>query len=179
MISGSRASHSLLGRLLAVVAVGALFFGGVVACSSDSESEGQNGQGVNLGQASSDVDNDGDEGAEADNGADEGASSDAGSQERSDLPDGFPNIPLPNFTKSSTLMSGDNPGGTFSVLLTIDPSLNKSGDDLIEEYRTQLVGEGFEVLDEGPPSAELENDEWTIYFHSSMDGTLTVAVSPR
>lgn len=93
------------------------------------------------------------------------------------LPDGFPDIPLPDFDKVDVVKSGagDSPG--WSVLLTVDPTLKTDGDEILTAYVEQLEAAGYEIEgDISDASIGATKDGMDIHFHSSMDGTITVGV---
>lgn len=69
--------------------------------------------------------------------------------------------------------------GIWSVMVTIDPTLSESGDDLMDAYRGQLEAAGYSVDDSAEGLLEAENDDWEIHVHSAMDGTLTIATIPN
>lgn len=144
--------RSVGARALGVLVAAVLVFG-ASACSSDSSSDADSAN-VEPGSAT--------------------PKSDGGS--KGDRPDGFPDdVPLPEFEKINVLMRGtDDTPDIWSVMLTIDPTLSETGDDLMDAYRGQLEDAGYVVEEAGAGVFEAENDEWSINFHSSMDGTLTI-----
>lgn len=147
--SARRRTRALLASLAVVT-----LLGGTVACSSGSDSTS----------------------------ADTSASAPkSGSKSKADsateIPDGFPDdVPLPEFEKIQVIKRGtETMPGAWVVLVTIDPTLEERGEDLMAAYSKQLEGAGFEVEEDDDGTAEAENDTWSVGYHSSMDGTLTIS----
>lgn len=171
MIDHDTPSRGSRARVLGAGLALALLLGGTVACSSDSDSDSK--------KETSSAPVDGADPADTDSGSDGGSSSsDTGSP--AGLPDGFPSdVPLPDASKVDVIKKETEAlPGSWVLLLTIDPSLEASGDEIVDAYAEQLRGAGFEVDDSGP-AAEATSDAWSINFHSSMDGTLTVGTMPN
>lgn len=147
------ARHTKVRALVAAFAV-VVLLGGTAACSSDSDSKSSGGSSS-------------------------ASKSKSGSGKK--LPDGFPDdVPMPKSEKVSVIRSAtDDSPGFWIVMTTIDPSLKKTSESLMAAYSDQLEKAGFELSDKGSSSVEAENDKWSITFHSSMDGTLTISTMPN
>lgn len=158
-VNGSRRSIELLIACCAVV--GLLF---VASCSSDSDSSSDGADTAIQSDAQTDAD-------------DGGASDDESTSSNGELPDGFPDIPLPEFTKADVVKSGagDSPG--WSVLFTIDPTLETDGDQILTDYSAQLEAAGYAIEgDTTDVNIEANKGDTMITFHSSMNGTITIGV---
>lgn len=133
----------------------------VASCTSDSDSSSDRGDTTVQSDAQTDDD----------------ASDDAAPSSNGEVPDGFPDIPLPEFTKADVVKSGagDSPG--WSVLFTIDPTLETDGDQILTDYSAQLEAAGYAIEgDTTDVNIEANKDDTMITFHSSMDGTITIGV---
>lgn len=164
MTNHSTSARSSTARALRAAFSVAMLLGATAACSSDSDSDSKNSSDpVSVGADKPDS------AEEPESGSDQ------------DRPDGFPDdIPLPEFSDLNTTMSAtDDSPGYWSLVLTIDPSMQESGESIMDAYSTQLQDAGYEVDGAGTGNVEAENEEWTITFHSSMDGTLTISTSPN
>jgi len=157
-IDGSRRSIEML---IACCAVVSLLF--VASCSSDADSSGDGGATTIQSDAQTD---------DAGGGSDGNAPSSNG-----DLPDGFPDIPVPEFAKADIIKSetGSSPG--WSVMLTVDETLGTPSDEILDGYAAQLEAAGYEIAgDTTDVSIEAKKGDTTITFHSSMNGTITIGV---
>jgi len=143
------------GVLLAGIAV-AMLLGGTAACSSDSEAETKSTGSSPSAPSSKASPNEG-------------------------RPDGFPaDVPLPEAAKIDTIKSAtDATPGMWVVMVTVDPTLAESGEKLKAAFGTQLEEAGYEVSEPDGSNVSAQNEDWEITFHSSMDGTLTIATSPN
>lgn len=152
-----RRSSTGTDRLRLIGATFALLFllGGAAACSSDSDSKKDTSTETTTAA----------DGTSGENAA--------------ELPAGFPaDVPLPDFQKVDIIKEAtDALPDSWVVMLTVDPSLETDGDELIDSYAEQLVDAGYEVDDSGP-AVTASNDDWELSFHSSLDGTLTVSTMP-
>lgn len=147
-------SHRSIEMLIACCTVMGLLF--VAACSSDSDSS-RDGAATTI-QAG-------------------GGAADDGSSSNGELPDGFPDIPVPDFEKADVVKSGTETSPGWSVLLTVDPSLETNGDQIITAYAEQLEAAGYEIEgDTTDVSIQATKDGTDVTFHSSMDGTITIGV---
>lgn len=155
--SARRQKVRTLGAAFAV----AMLLGGTAACSSDSKS---------ADKSSSETD------SKADSSATETESGSNGS-----LPDAFPaDIPMPDFEKANVLKAAtDDMPGNWNLILVIDPSMEESQESLVAAYSSQLEAAGYELSDSGAGGSMAENDKWTIIFHSSASGTLTIGTIPK
>lgn len=163
MTSTPTFARSQRARALGAAFAVAMLLGGTAACSSDSDSKSgdKSSSGSNTKSDSSE------------------AASEAGSDQG--LPEGFPDdIPMPAFEKANVIKSAtDATPDIWVLMLTIDPTLEVTGESLIAAYSAQLEDAGYEVGDNGAGGAEAKNDKWMIDFHSSMDGTMTVGTYPN
>lgn len=139
-----------------------MLLGGTAACSSDSDSK-------SADKSSSATD------------AKSGSTSKSESGSTEGRPDGFPDdVPLPEFEDVSVIQSAtDDSPGSWSLVLTIDPTLKETSEDLMAAYGAQLEEAGFELDDPTSNNVEAVNDKWTVFYHSAMDGTLTIGTSPN
>jgi hypothetical protein len=137
----------------------------VASCSSDSSSSTDGADATAQADARSDDDADGNK------------TDDGGSKASGNVPEGFPDIPLPEFTKADVVKSGAGESPGWSVLFTVDPTLETDGDRILTDYAAQLEAAGYQIEgDTTDPSIEANKGDTLITFHSSMDGTITIGV---
>lgn len=148
-------------RFLPLLIVAVAFFGlvGVSACSSDTKSSDAGAPTDSSDAKSSDA-KDGDAG--------KGGGT---------VPDGFPDIPLPEFSDAKVIKDGSGKSPGWSVLFTVDETLAADQDTIVTDYAEQLRAAGYEVEgDATDASVAARKGDLEIFFHSSMNGTITIGV---
>lgn len=136
------------------------------ACSSDSDGSADTDSATTV--------------AAATDGVDDAADGDrSGATDTTGLPAGFPDVPLPEFTKVDVIKAETETAPGWNVMFTVDETLATPGDDIVNAYVEQLEAAGYEVEgDTSDVTIEATRDGTAIHFHSSMDGTITIGVMP-
>lgn len=101
----------------------------------------------------------------------------AAADSTSKLPDGFPDIPLPDFVKFDVVKKGTESAPGWSVMFTVDAKLQTSKDEIVTAYIDQLKAAGYTIDgDATDVNVNAKKADHEIFFHSSMDGTITIGV---
>lgn len=167
-------NHSrTLRTILAMVALIAML-GASAACSSssdgtaDAKSDSADSTAV-VTDANSDAD------AKSDAEADDSKSDSDDSSSSKELPDGFPDIPVPKFSTLDVEQDGvENGMDIWSVTFTVSDS-GKSDAEIMDAYGAQLKEAGYEVTAKPDPATygyKAAGHDLNIEFNASMGDLL-------
>ena len=100
--------------------------------------------------------------------------SDSSGSAREELPDGFPeDVPLPDFTSAKPMPPPSGSTDTWSAVLV----LGAGAETPVEDYAGQLTEAGYSVEDGLGGSKDATGPQWSVSFHSSYSGMLSITVS--
>lgn len=132
---------------------------GASACSSSSDSSDAKGDSIGVSDA----------GPDSDSGTGSGSGADA------DVPEWWGDLPVPDGVESVQVIAQPrSDGGGGQLMFIIDPSMTADGDEIVAKFSDQLRDAGYEVDDDGP-AIEATKGDTELSYHSSADGTLSVA----